>query len=111
MIRTMGRGMDYSHRLLEDLIPMKRMKVRLINSILCGALVLGMLAVPSMEVYADRTINEVQESINHQQEVIEGINDEIDSLMGEQDILLEQGDLKPRMYIQAVIPTVWHAIR
>ncbi len=71
---------------------MKRMKVRLINSILCGALVLGMVAVPSMEVYADRTINEVQESIDHQKEVIEGINDEIDSLMGEQDILLEQMD-------------------
>ena len=71
---------------------MKRMKVRLINCILCGVLVLGMVAVPSMEVYADRTINEVQEDINHQQEVIEGINDEIDSLMGEQDILLEQMD-------------------
>ena len=71
---------------------MKRMKARLINYILCGALVLGMLTVPSMEVYADRTIDEVQDSIDHQKDIIEGINDEIDSLMGEQDILLEQMD-------------------
>lgn len=71
---------------------MKRMKARLINYILCGALVLGMVAVPSMEVYADRTIDEVQDSIDHQKDIIEGINDEIDSLMGEQDILLEQMD-------------------
>lgn len=71
---------------------MKRIKVRLINCILCGALVLGMMAIPYMEVYADRTINEVQESIDHQKEVIEGINDEIDALSGEQDILLEQMD-------------------
>ncbi|MBR4084163.1 MAG: C40 family peptidase [Lachnospiraceae bacterium] len=71
---------------------MKAMTKRLINCILCGTLVLGMLAVPSMDVYADRTINEVQESIDHQKEVIEGINDEIDALAGEQDILLEQMD-------------------
>lgn len=71
---------------------MKAIRKRLINCILCGALVLSMVVVPSMDVYADRTINEVQESIDHQKEVIEGINDEIDSLMGEQDILLEQMD-------------------
>ena len=71
---------------------MKAIRKRLINCILCGALVLSMVVVLSMDVYADRTINEVQESIDHQKEVIEGINDEIDSLMGEQDILLEQMD-------------------
>ena len=49
---------------------MKAIRKRLINCILCGALVLSMVVVPSMDVYADRTINEVQESIDHQKEVI-----------------------------------------
>ena len=65
---------------------MKAIKRRLINCILCGALILGVFTSPTMEVYADRTIDEVQDSIDHQKEVIEGINDEIDALEGEQDI-------------------------
>lgn len=71
---------------------MKTMKKRLINCILCGVLVFGVFASPILDVYADRTIDEVQDSIDHQKEVIEGINDEIDALEGEQDILLEQMD-------------------
>lgn len=71
---------------------MKRIKIRLINSILCTVLGLGLLTLPKMEVFADRTISEVQDSINHQQEIIEGLNDEIDAWSGEQDILLEQMD-------------------
>ena len=54
---------------------MKAIKRRLINCILCGALILGVFTSPTMEVYADRTIDEVQDSIDHQKEVIEGIND------------------------------------
>ncbi len=71
---------------------MKAMKKRLFNYILCGTLILVVLTTSTMNVYADRTIGEVQESIDHQKEVIEGINDEIDSLTTEQDILLEQMD-------------------
>ena len=71
---------------------MKAIKKRLVNYILCGTLILVVLTTSTMNVYADRTIGEVQESIDHQKEVIEGINDEIDSLTTEQDILLEQMD-------------------
>lgn len=71
---------------------MKRFGMRLINCILCGALVIGLLRMSFLEVYADRTISEVEDSIDHQKEVIEGINDEIDALVGEQDILAEQMD-------------------
>lgn len=71
---------------------MKRFRIRLINSILCTVMGLGLLALPKMEVRADRTISDVQESIDHQKEIIEGLNDEIDALSGEQDILLEQMD-------------------
>lgn len=71
---------------------MKAMKKRIFNYILCGTLILVVLTTSTMNVYADRTIGEVQESIDHQKEVIEGINDEIDSLTTEQDILLEQMD-------------------
>ena len=71
---------------------MKAMKKRIFNYILCGTLIWGVITTPTMNVYADRTIGEVQESIDHQKEVIEGINDEIDSLTTEQDILVEQMD-------------------
>ncbi len=71
---------------------MKKFEIKTISYILCTALTVELLLTPSMTVYADRSISEVQQSINHQQEVIEGINDEIDSLTTEQDILLEQMD-------------------
>lgn len=71
---------------------MKRIKIKWINSILCTVMGLGLLTLPKMEVFADRTIGEVQDSINHQQEIIAGLNDEIDAWSGEQDILLEQMD-------------------
>ncbi len=71
---------------------MKKYKVKIMNYILCASLSLGLLAVPSMTVYADRSISDVQQSIDHQKDVIEGLEGEIDSLTTEQDILLEQMD-------------------
>ena len=79
---------------------MKSIKTRLMNCILCGILVLGLFTAPILDVYADRTIDEVEDSIDHQKEVIEDINDEIDALEGEQDILLEQMDDGELIYMQ-----------
>lgn len=71
---------------------MNKFGVRVINCIVSAALVTGRLLYPSVPVYAERTISEVEEEINRIQEEIEGIDDEIISLSDEQDLILEQMD-------------------
>lgn len=71
---------------------MKKFGVRVVNSILTAALVVGLWACPSMPVYADRTMEEVQESIDNYQAIIDGLADQINTLTDEQDIIQEEMD-------------------
>ena len=71
---------------------MKRFRVRFLNCILTAALVLGLCVCPSMPVYADRSMSEVQESIDQYEAIVDGLGDQIDTLTDEQDIILEQMD-------------------
>lgn len=71
---------------------MKKFGVKLLNSVLTAALVLGMCVCPSMPVYADRTISEVQESIESYQELLNSLDDQLNTLADEQDIIQEEMD-------------------
>lgn len=71
---------------------MKKFGVRLLNSIMTAALVAGLLVCPSIPVYADRTMSQVQESIDQYQEIINSLDEQINTLTDEQDIILEQMD-------------------
>lgn len=71
---------------------MKKFGVRLLNSILTVALVLGMCICPDMPVYADRTIGEVQESIDNYQELLDSLDEQLNTLTDEQDIIQEEMD-------------------
>ena len=71
---------------------MKKFGIRFINSILTAALVVGLLVCPSMPVYAERTMEEVQESIDNYQSIIDGLADQINTLTDEQDIIQEEMD-------------------
>ncbi len=71
---------------------MKRFKIRFINSVCILSLVVGMLSYPVLPVYAARTMDEVQESINQQQEILDGLGDQINTLTDEQDLIQEEMD-------------------
>lgn len=71
---------------------MKKFGVRLLNSILTASLVVGLWAYPVIPVYADRTMQEVQDSIDGYQEILDSLDEQIDTLTDEQDIILEQMD-------------------
>ncbi|MBQ7776843.1 MAG: C40 family peptidase [Lachnospiraceae bacterium] len=71
---------------------MKKFGVRVLNSILTAALVIGLWAYPEMPVYADRTMSEVQDSIDQYQEILDSLDEQISTLTDEQDLILEEMD-------------------
>ncbi len=71
---------------------MKRFKIRWINSLCIVSLLVGMLSYPALPVYAARTMEEVQDSINQQQEILDGLGDQINTLTDEQDLIQEEMD-------------------
>lgn len=71
---------------------MKKVKIQWINSLCIVSLVIGMWSYPVLPVYADRTIDEVQDSIDQQQEILDGLGDQINTLTDEQDLIQEEMD-------------------
>ena len=71
---------------------MKKFGIRLLNGILTVALVLGLCVCPSMPVYADRTMSEVQDAIDGWQDILDSLDEQLDTLNDEQDIIQEQMD-------------------
>lgn len=71
---------------------MKKFGVRLLNGILTMALVLGLCICPTMPVYAERTMSEVQDAIDGWQDILDSLDEQLDTLNDEQDIIQEQMD-------------------